>query len=172
LHICRHGAAHRRVNRADAPNAQSAKEMMMKTTIRGRKIDFMFDDGAEHVLTFDADRVHSALHNEAEMYGWNTRLTRAGALSTKDSKGNARVVTEAMRRDAVKTLMEHYHGGADTWSMKVSACAPGENPAIQALAAAMGLTYAQAELKIQDMAIAALMGNGGEATGGESTELG
>lgn len=115
----------------------------MKVTTRSRKIDFVFDGLApeECILTFDADRVHSGLHERAEMHGWEQRLRDNAALSRKQKDGSVVTITEAMRRAAVKELVDHYHGGSADWAIKSSARAPEQNPVWLAIATKRGMTY-------------------------------
>lgn len=126
----------------------------MKLTQRGRKIDFMFDDGPEHILTFDADLVHSGQHEKAEMHGWIARLRDAAALSRKQKDGTVVTITEAMRRAAIKELIDHYHGGAEDWNLKSSERKAPQNATILAIAAKRGCTYEEAEAYIAEKMLA------------------
>lgn len=122
----------------------------MKTMVDGTKIRFDFGTDLDE-LVFDSATVHSGLHAQAEMYGWNARLTRAAALPGKDSAGNPRTVTEKMKRDAVETMIRHYVGGSPDWDMRPAKVAP-QSPVILAIAAKRGITYAEAEILIADLA--------------------
>lgn len=116
----------------------------MKVKQRGRKIDFIFEDETmapeARMVTFDADRVHSGLHEQAEMHGWIQRLRDNAAIARKDKDGNVITVTEAMRKAAVKELIDHYHSGSAEWNVKARAVI-AENPVWRALADKRGVAY-------------------------------
>lgn len=130
----------------------------MKVTQRGRKIDFTFDGLAPEdcILTFDMDRVHSSLHERAEMHGWEQRLRDNAAISRKQKDGSVITVTEAMRRDAIKEMLDHYHGGSAEWNLKSRERAAPQNATILAIAAKRGCTYAEAEAYIAEKMLAEL----------------
>lgn len=130
----------------------------MKVIQRGRKIDFTFEGLApeESILTFDADRVHSGLHEQAEMHGWSARIRDNAAISRKQKDGTVITVTEAMRRGAVKEMLEHYHGGSADWNLRVKERAAPQNATILAIAAKRGCTYVEAEAYIAEKMLAEL----------------
>lgn len=102
------------------------------------QITFTFDN-LEPVV-FSVEKAHESMRDYAEMHGWEQRLRDNAAIPRKDAPNGT--VTEAMRRDAVVQLVNHYESGAETWSLKSSA--PKFNPAIQALAAKLGKSYDEA----------------------------
>ena len=128
----------------------------MKVTQRGRKIDFLFDDAPESILTFDADLVNVAQHDNAEMHGWIQRLRDNAAIARKQKDGTIITVTEAMRKAAVKELIDHYHGGSADWNLKTSERKPVQNATILAIATKRGITYEQAEAYIAEQCLAEL----------------
>ena len=112
------------------------------------KILFTFEPAMEggiapEAITFDADRVHSSLHHAAEMHGWEQRLRDNAAIARKQSDGTIITVTDAMRREAVLELVNHYHGGSSDWSIKKASTpkAAARNPVWEAIAAKKGVTY-------------------------------
>ena len=115
----------------------------MKVTTRGRKIDFTFEGMAPEaaMLTFDLDRVHSSLHERAELHGWEQRIRDNAAISRKQKDGTVITVTEAMRHDAVKEMLDHYMGGSADWNLKARGRAPEQNPVWLAIATKRGMTY-------------------------------
>lgn len=127
----------------------------MKKAIKGNTIVFTFGDGVPE-LVFDATRVARANRDYAEMHGWNGRLGDAAAIPREQKDGSVITVTEAMRREAVAELVTHYEGGAVEWNLKGSPRTAAPNPAIAALAQALGKTYAEAEAHIANMALEAM----------------
>ena len=130
----------------------------MKVTTRGRKIDFTFEGMAPEaaMLTFDLDRVHSSLHERAELHGWEQRIRDNAAISRKQKDGSVITVTEVMRRDAVKEMLDHYMGGSADWNLKASARAAPQNATILAIATKRGCSYAEAEAYIAEKMLAEL----------------
>jgi len=109
-------------------------------------IVFKFDGLAD--LEFDATKVAPAMRARAEQHGWLARLGDAAAIPRTQPDGTVVTVTEQMRRDAVAELVTHYESGSVAWETK-RASAP--SPAIAALAAKKGWTYAEAEKFVADM---------------------
>lgn len=143
------------------PDPSYVERLNMKITdgATARKFICTFDDGLDPV-SFDADLCHSAQHEQAEMYGWRVRMQRAAALSRTDAKGNVRTITEAMRRAEVLALRDHYHGGSADWNLRAGAV-PKINPAIEAMARRLGISYEDAAKRtIEDM-LDELIGNAG-----------
>lgn len=108
---------------------------------------FTFDSGLAP-LTLDTSKMSP--ENEQHMLGHGV-LARVGdmaAIPKQDSKGNVVVVTEQMRRDAVEAGIKHYESGTAEWNMKGGSRAAPQNPTILAIAAKMGLTYAEAEAEV------------------------
>lgn len=128
----------------------------MKKAIKGSTITFTFGEGVEPV-TFTANKVQRNLRDYAEMHGWAAKIGDNAAISTKRAEGDYRPVTEAERRAAILETVEYFEGGATTWNRtKRAARAPAVTPAITALATALGMTYAQAEAHIANMALEAM----------------
>lgn len=114
---------------------------MKKAIIEG-KITFTFD-GLEPVV-FDHEKVSDKMRDAAETHGWMARLGDNAAISRKQKDGTVIDVTEAMRRDAVLELVNHYESGTEEWNLKTAA-GPRENKFIRDLATRKGITYQEAE---------------------------
>ncbi len=119
-------------------------------------IDFTFEDGVAP-LTFDPQhpKVRQTNRDYAMLHGFAQRLGDAAALSATLPDGTKRVVTDAMRRAEIVTLVAHYESGGD-WNMRAAARATPENPSVRAYADKLGITYDAALVKIAQAAIDAL----------------
>lgn len=109
-----------------------------------RTITFTFDaaSGLEPVV-FDPAKASAANRDYAVLHGFAARLGDNAAIAK--SKENGFTVTEAMRRDAIIELRDHYESGAEAWNVKASGTrAAPRVKAFEDLAAAMGVTYEQA----------------------------
>lgn len=130
------------------------RRLMMKKAINGTTITFTFECDVPP-LTFDAARTSAAVREHAIMHGFLQRLGDAAAIPKTEENGYT--VTETMRREAVAELAAHYESGTESWNLRAtSGRAAKQNPAIVALAAALGKTYAEAEAHIANLAIEAL----------------
>ena len=128
----------------------------MKCNRNGNTLTFTFD-GATSV-SFDADRC-TALTNDAAMHGFEQKIRDNAALSRNikiNGVETVRTITEAMRRDAVLEMVTHLEKN-ETWNMKATARQAPQNQVIIDLANAHGITYAQAEAMIANMAIEKMM---------------
>lgn len=110
----------------------------MKKAIQGNTIVFSFD-GLDAV-TFDATKTSDAVRNYAAMHGFSARIGDNAAIARKAADGSIITVTEAMRREAVVELVDHYQSGTADWNLKASR-APTKNPVWEAIAAKKGMTY-------------------------------
>lgn len=125
----------------------------MKKQIIGGKVQFTFDDGLESVV-FDPATASAENRAHAEMHGWLARLGDMAAIPKSEENGFR--VTEAMRREAIIAGTTHYTSGTAEWNLRGAAKTPKQNPAIVALAAALGKTYAEAEAHIANLALEAI----------------
>lgn len=124
----------------------------MKKVIDGLVVRFEFN-GLEPVV-FDASRVSGANRERAMMHGFAARIGDNAAI--QKSVENGHIVTEAMRREAVLELVDHYQGESEEWSPKKasgSRAAP-QNPFVAELAKRLGVTYDEAMAKVAAQAMA------------------
>lgn len=112
-------------------------------------ITFTFD-GLESVV-FDSNKPSEAVRSYAMLHGFQARIGDNAAISRKDAGGT---VTEAMRREAVIELVDHYHSGAEKWTTGTGQRAAPQNATILAIAAKRGCTYAEAEAWIAEKMLA------------------
>lgn len=108
------------------------------TSTQTIKFDF---DGLDSVTLNMAD-VTPANTTYAMLHGFAARIGDNAAI-TKSAENNF-TVTEAMRRDAVLEMVNHYTSGSIEWNLKPAAHKPAFNPAIQAIADKLGKTYEEA----------------------------
>jgi hypothetical protein len=130
----------------------AAMEAYMKKVIEGLVVRFEFD-GLEPVV-FDASRVSGANRERAMMHGFAARIGDNAAI--QKSAENGYTVTEAMRREAVLELVDHYHGESVWWSPKKASgprAAP-QNQFVAELAKRLGVTYDEAMAKVAAQAMA------------------
>lgn len=127
----------------------------MKVQWEGTSIKFVFE-GDVPALTFDTTKAAPSMVAHATMHGWEQRLRDNAAIARKQKDGSIITVTEAMRRDAVKELADHYESGAETWNIGSRARATVQNPTILAIAAKRGCTYAEAEAWLAETVLADL----------------
>lgn len=114
-------------------------------------------------IVFDPARASDATRLHAQLHGWMARIGDAAALERSEAPGNK--ITEAMRREAVMRLVEHYHSGSTDWSPTGRATkAPAMNPAIAALAQARGMSYEQAQAWIANLATEEIAAGGAGAS--------
>jgi len=115
-------------------------------------VTFTFDGLAPVTLSMHevtpANATYAMLHGFAARIGDNAAIQR--------SVENGFNVTEAMRREAVLELVQHYTSGSVEWNTKVAERKAPQNPTILAIAAKMGLTYTEAEAEIQRRMLAEL----------------
>lgn len=123
--------------------------MKKKIDEAARTIVFTFD-GLEPVI-FHTSAMSSEVTDYAILHGMSARLGDTAA-SCK---------TEAERRAAVAALAAHYASGAKEWNVRAPAKAAAtatENPVIAAIAARLGVTYAEAQAKVAEQFLADLAG--------------
>ena len=113
--------------------------LIMKKAISGNLVQFTFDGCPG--ITFDITKVSAENRAYAALFGFQSRLGDAAALSREKAAGNT--ITEAMRRDAVNELVSFYHDAANKdWALRAtSSKAPAINPVWQAIATKRGITY-------------------------------
>lgn len=107
-------------------------------------VTFTFEDGLEPIV-LAMSQVHPANATYAMLHGFAARVGDNAAI--QKSAENNYTVTEAMRRDAVKELVDHYASGSADWSPKAKAKAKAEklNPHIMAIAQKRNCTYEEAQ---------------------------
>ena len=107
---------------------------------------FKFDGLAD--VVFDPTRVAGENRKRAEMAGWSQRIGDNAAI--QKSAENGYKVTEAMRREAVLELVEHYYSASDEWSPRAKTkdrvTAQSFNAAIQMIAELRGCSYDEAKV--------------------------
>ncbi len=116
----------------------------MKRKIDGGKLVFTFDNGLESI-TFDSSKASTTCKEHAHMHGWSARIGDGAALSRKQKDGTVIDITEQMRRDEIQRLVSHYESGTEAWDLKAQ---QSQNPLILALAAQMGVDYAEAARRL------------------------
>lgn len=131
----------------------------MKKSINAaeRTVTFTFE-GLEPVVLRLGD-VSQANVTYAALHGMGARIGDNAAIAK--SAENGYVVTEAMRRAEVEKMVAFYANAANVdWNMRVAAgpkAAPF-NPAIQAIAAKLGKSYAEAMAWYNEKLMAELAG--------------
>ena len=104
-------------------------------------IGFSFD-GLDPII-FTAALMHKANRDYAVLHGMAARIGDAAALS-KTAENNF-TVTEQMRRDEVKALVDFYENKDNLdWNVKVRTAKPVFNPVIQRIAEKKQCTYEEA----------------------------
>ena len=103
-------------------------------------VEFTFE-GLDPVV-FDTGVVSAENRQYAMLHGFAARIGDNAAI--QKSAENGFKVTEAMRREAVLELVEHYRSGSKEWSPKARARTASFNPHIQAIADKRGCTYEEA----------------------------
>ena len=84
-----------------------------------------------------ANATYAMLHGFAARVGDNAAIQKAAE--------NNYTVTEAMRREAVAELVDHYTSGSADWSPKAKAKTEKLNPHIAAIAQKRNCTYEEAQ---------------------------
>ena len=118
----------------------------MKSSINGSIITYTFE-GLDP-LVFDTDKVSAAVAHTAKVDRLHNRVKDMAAIERQQRDGSVITVTEAMRREAVKTGIDHYESGTDQWNLKASARPAPQNAVILAIAAKMGVTYEEAQAEV------------------------
>lgn len=120
--------------------------------VAAQQIKFTFD-GLEPI-TLDVTKVSAEVQDYAVYHGLQARIGDNAAISRKQADGTVVAVTEQMRRDSIKELVDHYESGSVDWSTGRKAAAL--NPAILALAEKLGKSYTEAQAYIVAKAVAEL----------------
>lgn len=115
-------------------------------------VTFTFD-GLEPV-TLAMREVSSPNAMYAMLHGFAARIGDNAAIPKSAENGFR--VTEAMRRDAVLELVDHYRSGSAEWSPRAKARGPSYNPHIQAIAEKKGCSYDEAAAWFQAKLMAEL----------------
>ena len=95
-----------------------------------------------------ANATYAMLHGFAARIGDNAAIQK--------SAENNFTVTEALRREAVLELVNHYTSGSVEWNLKVAERKAPQNPTILAIASKLGISYTEAEAEIQRRMLAEL----------------
>jgi hypothetical protein len=118
----------------------------------GTKVVFTFT-GLEPIV-FDPAKASEANRAYAQMHGWMAAIGDKAAI--QKSAENNYTVTEEMRRAEILEAVTFYEAGGSDWTRKAKAKAPSINPAIAALAAALGMTYEATMAKLAEDAVMAM----------------
>lgn len=105
-------------------------------------VTFTFEGGLAPIV-LAMSQVNPTNATYAMLHGFAARVGDNAAI--QKSAENNYTVTEAMRRDAVKELVDHYASGSADWSPKVRTKAEKLNPHIMAIAQKRGCTYEEAQ---------------------------
>ena len=105
-------------------------------------VTFTFEDGLAPIVLAMA-QVNPANTTYAMLHGFAARVGDNAAI--QKSAENNYTVTEAMRREAVAELVDHYASGSADWSPKAKAKKETFNPHIMAIAHKRNCTYAEAQ---------------------------
>ena len=110
----------------------------MKKAISGNLVQFTFDGLPG--ITFDITKVSSENRAYAALFGFQSRIGDAAALSREKAAGNT--ITETMRRAEVESLVNFYHDAANKdWTLRSTGKTPAINPVWLAIATKRGITY-------------------------------
>ena len=105
-------------------------------------------DGELDDVTINMADVTPANTTYAMLHGFAARIGDNAAISK--TADNGYVVTEAMRREAVLEMVNHYTSGSEDWNLKASERKPAENATIRAIATKLGITYEAAMAKVAE----------------------
>jgi len=105
-------------------------------------VTFTFEGGLESIVLAMA-QVNPANATYAMLHGFAARVGDNAAI--QKSAENNYTVTEAMRREAVQELVDHYASGSADWSPKAKAKVEKLNPHIFAIAQKRNCTYEEAQ---------------------------
>lgn len=117
-------------------------------------VEFQFD-GLTPVIVKLADMAEVNRQRMA-CAGISQRIGDNAAIAKSAENGFR--VTEAMRREAVMELVDHYRSGSEEWSPRAKARGPSYNPHIQAIAEKKGCSYDEAAAWFQAKLMAELDG--------------
>lgn len=110
--------------------------------------------------TLDLTKVHPDHHTRALARGWYERFKDAAAVNRADVDGN--IISKAehsrIKYERINDLAIHYESGTADWSRKGEGTGGGKSITIEAIARVRGITYAEAESKVE--AHAAVMFHG------------
>jgi len=124
--------------------------------VADQSVTFTFD-GLDEVI-FDAKKASTQNKEYAMLHGFAARIGDKAALQKNAENGFT--VTEAMRRETVLNMAEHYHDGAQqAWELRVAAGPrkPALNPTWVKMAELSGRTYETIAAEMADRDIAALL---------------
>lgn len=110
-------------------------------------VTFTFDGGLAPI-TFTAANASAEMEAHALLHGWMARIGDSAAISRKQKDGGVISVTEEMRRAEIEAMVKYYESGTTQWEMRSTQRAAAQNPTILAIAAKMGVTYAEAEAEV------------------------
>jgi hypothetical protein len=119
--------------------------MKKAINVVNQSVTFTFD-GELAPVTLAMSDVTPANATYAMLHGFAARIGDNAAISK--SADNGYVVTEAMRREAVLELVDHYKSGSEDWNLKASARKAPLNPVFLAMAEKFNITYEEAMAKV------------------------
>ncbi len=105
-------------------------------------VTFTFEGGLEPIV-LAMSQVSTENATYAMLHGMAARVGDNAAI--QKSAENGYTVTEAMRREAVAELVDHYASGSKDWSPKAKAKKETLNPHIMAIAQKRNCTYEEAQ---------------------------
>lgn len=97
--------------------AKANSVITSRLTEGGGALIFTVRDVGE--LTLELGRIAQANRQRAEVHGWVQRISDAAALPFNKEEG--RYATALEKFEAMRGLVEHYHGGGAEWSRKAQA---------------------------------------------------
>ena len=112
---------------------------------KDQTVTFTFDGGLDPI-TFAASDASDTTREYAMLHGFCQRIGDAAAISK--SADNNYTVTEAMRRTEILAMRDHYASGTKDWNLKGAARGKTQSPTIAAIAAKLGVAYAEAEAEV------------------------
>jgi hypothetical protein len=121
-------------------------EAQMKKIINVADATISFTFEGLETVTFDPRNAQEENRNYAMLHGFSQRFGDNAAISRKDGS----VVTEAMRREAILEMVQHYESDSKDWNLKTSEKKAALNPVIQQIAAKLGITYEEAQAKVAE----------------------
>ena len=117
--------------------------MKKQILVASQQIQFTFD-GLDAV-TLNLSKCSDEVLEYAQYHGLYARVGDNAAIARKGPNGEIITVTEAMRREAVLELVNHYETGTKDWSIRGTGApkAPAYNAAAAAYAQKTGKSYAE-----------------------------
>lgn len=129
----------------------------MKKTIDNAAGTVTFTFDGEAPVVFNVASASETVRNHAMLHGFAARLGDNAAITK--SADNGFTVTEAMRREAVLELAEHYATGTGDWNLRAAAAPkrPAMNATILAIATKLGISYEAAQARVAEQFLESMM---------------